>query len=130
MFDIGFTELLMLAIIGMVVIGPERLPAAARSIGRTLGQLRRYMTNLQNQIEQEVKLDELNKKIMAESREPLNPADRETPPSHSEEDAEVPSAPPPEASSSAFDMPEPPRSEPAQPKADTAPVEDDESRKS
>lgn len=130
MFDIGFTELLMLAIIGMVVIGPERLPTAARSIGRTLGQLRRYMTTLQNQIEQEVKLDELNKKIMAEGREPMKPADREVPPNHRTQDAEVPSEPPVEDTASAADMPEPPRSESAQPEPDTAPVEDDESRKS
>lgn len=130
MFDIGFTELLMLAIIGMVVIGPERLPTAARSIGRTLGQLRRYMTNLQNQIEQEVKLDELNKKIMAEDREPMKSADREVPPNHRNQDAEVPSEPPVEETSGASDVPEPPRSESAQPEPETAPVEDDESRKS
>lgn len=130
MFDIGFTELLMLAIIGMVVIGPERLPTAARSIGRTLGQLRRYMTSLQNQIEQEVKLDELNKKIMAEGREPVKPADREVPPNHRNEDAEVPNEPPVEEAENSFDMPEPPRSEPAQTEPETAPVENDDSRKS
>lgn len=95
MFDIGFTELLLLAIIGIVVIGPERLPGVARTIGRTLGQLRRYMSNLQNQLEQEVKLDELNKKIMAETKgQTFRNNDEPEPARHESEDAEVPSTPP------------------------------------
>lgn len=69
MFDVGFTELLLLAIIAMVVVGPERLPSLARTVGKTIGQARRYMTKLQNQIEQEVKLDELNKKVLAAEKE-------------------------------------------------------------
>lgn len=69
MFDIGFAELLVLAVISMVVIGPERLPGVARTVGKVVGQARRMMTGLQNQIEQEIKLDELNKKIMSESKD-------------------------------------------------------------
>lgn len=95
MFDIGFTELLLLAIIGIVVIGPERLPGVARTIGRTLGQVRRTMSNLQNQLEQEVKLDELNKKIMAETKgQTFRNNDEPEPARHESEDAEVPSTPP------------------------------------
>ncbi|MHA7878834.1 MAG: Sec-independent protein translocase protein TatB [Saccharospirillum sp.] len=125
MFDIGFTELLMLAIIGMVVIGPERLPTAARSIGRTLGQLRRYMTNLQNQIEQEVKLDELNKKIMAEHRDPPTAADREVPPNHRTEDAEVPATPPQPETAAADEA----STASDQGASEPPPVDDHESRK-
>ena len=69
MFDIGFAELLVLAVIAMVVIGPERLPGVMRTVGKTVGQARRFVTGLQNQIEQEIKLDELNKKIMAETKD-------------------------------------------------------------
>lgn len=69
MFDIGFAELLVLAVIAMVVVGPERLPGVLRTLGKTMGQARRFMTGLQNQIEQEIKLDELNKKIMAETKD-------------------------------------------------------------
>ncbi|AJQ93110.1 Sec-independent protein translocase protein TatB [Gynuella sunshinyii] len=69
MFDIGFLELLLLAIIAMVVIGPERLPGAARSVGQTIGKVRRFFNSIQNQIEQEIRLEELNKKIMAETKE-------------------------------------------------------------
>lgn len=68
MFDMGFSELLLVAIIGLVVIGPERLPGVARSVGRQVGNLRRFMRSMQTQLEQEVKLDELNRKIMAETR--------------------------------------------------------------
>ena len=99
MFDIGFTELLLLAIIAMVVVGPERLPGLLRSVGKIVGQARRFMANLQNQIEQEVKiseLNELNKKILAEEQELKKSLDV----SHESQDAEVPSiAPntPPEA---------------------------------
>ncbi len=69
MFDIGFTELLLLTVIGVVVIGPERLPSVARTLGRIVGQARRFMTGLQNKIEQEIKLDELNKRIMEETKD-------------------------------------------------------------
>ena len=69
MFDIGFLELLLVAIIAMVVIGPERLPGAARSVGQTIGKMRRFFNNIQRQIEQEVRLEELNKKIMAETKD-------------------------------------------------------------
>lgn len=92
MFDVGFAELLVLAVIAMVVVGPERLPGVLRTVGKTVGQARRFMTGLQNQIEQEVKLDELNKKIMAETKDLdfTKPA----PPTHQTEDAEVPSIAP------------------------------------
>jgi sec-independent protein translocase protein TatB len=96
MFDIGFTELMLLAVIGMVVIGPERLPGVARTLGRTIGKARRFMTGLQNQLEQEVRLDELNKKIIAETKgQTFNNNDEKTDASnHENEDAEVPSIAP------------------------------------
>lgn len=68
MFDMGFSELFLVAIIALVVIGPERLPGVARTVGRQVGNLRRFMRSMQTQLEQEVKLDELNRKIMAETR--------------------------------------------------------------
>lgn len=93
MFDIGFAELLVLAVIAMVVIGPEKLPGVARSVGKTVGKARRMMTNLQNQIEQEVKLDELNKKIMAETKD-MDFTKKTIHPNHENEDAEVPTKAP------------------------------------
>lgn len=69
MFDIGFAEVLVLTVIALVVIGPEKLPAVARTVGRTVGKAKRTMSGLQNQIEQELKIDELNKKIMEETKD-------------------------------------------------------------
>lgn len=68
MFDIGFTELLLIAVIALVVVGPERLPGMARTVGRQLGRARRTMRGIQTQLEREVKLDELNRKVMSETR--------------------------------------------------------------
>jgi sec-independent protein translocase protein TatB len=69
MFDVGFTELLLLAVIGVVVVGPERLPAVARTLGKLVGDARRFASGLQRQLEQEVKIEELNRKIMAETKD-------------------------------------------------------------
>lgn len=68
MFDVGFTELLLLAVIGVVVIGPERLPAVARTVGKAVGEARRFASGLQRQLEQEVKIEELNRKIMEDTK--------------------------------------------------------------
>ncbi|WLD57923.1 Sec-independent protein translocase protein TatB [Salinispirillum sp. LH 10-3-1] len=68
MFDIGFLELAIIAGIALIVLGPERLPGAARTVGRYIGQARRMVGNFQRQIEQEVRLDELNKKIMEDTK--------------------------------------------------------------
>ena len=68
MFDIGFLELLVLAIIALVVIGPERLPSAARTAGRTVGKVRRFFSAMQQQLDQEIRLEELNKKIMDQTQ--------------------------------------------------------------
>jgi sec-independent protein translocase protein TatB len=68
MFDVGFLELVLLAIIAMVVIGPERLPKAARTVGQTVGKVRRFFVSMQHQLDQEVRLDEINRKIMEQTQ--------------------------------------------------------------
>lgn len=80
MFDVGFMELTLLAIVGMVVIGPERLPVVARTFGRTLGQVRRFMRNLQRQLEQEVKLDENDRPVRGMAPPGTPPSDEVEPP--------------------------------------------------
>ncbi|MDF2487875.1 MAG: putative rane protein [Pseudomonas sp.] len=54
MFDIGFTELLLVGVVALLVLGPERLPVAARTVGRGLGQARRAMNALRAQVEREL----------------------------------------------------------------------------
>lgn len=71
MFDIGFLELLVLAIIALVFIGPERLPGVARTVGGTIGKAKRFINGIQHQIDHEIRLDELNKKIQAETKDKI-----------------------------------------------------------
>ncbi|TAK85967.1 MAG: Sec-independent protein translocase subunit TatB [Betaproteobacteria bacterium] len=61
MFDIGFSELLVIGIIALVVIGPERLPRVARTIGHLAGRLQRYVTDVKADINREIELEELRK---------------------------------------------------------------------
>jgi sec-independent protein translocase protein TatB len=61
MFDIGFSELLVIGIIALVVIGPEKLPRVARTIGHLAGRLQRYVADVKSDINREIELDELRK---------------------------------------------------------------------
>lgn len=63
MFDIGFLELLVIAILGLLVLGPERLPTAARTIGLMMGRVRRTMTNFQDDLERQLRTEELREKL-------------------------------------------------------------------
>lgn len=58
MFDIGFWELVMIATITLLVVGPDRLPAFAQQSGRWLGKFRRLINNLQRELKQELLIDE------------------------------------------------------------------------
>jgi len=60
-FDISFTELLVIGVIALVVIGPERLPKVARTVGHLLGRAQRYVSDVKGDIQREVELDELKK---------------------------------------------------------------------
>lgn len=61
MFDVGFSELLVIAVVALVVIGPERLPKVARTAGLLLGRLQRYVSDVKADIDREIQLDELKK---------------------------------------------------------------------
>ena len=66
MLDVVMTELLCFAIIAILVLGPEKLPEAARFAGRWYVRLKRYITNLQNEIDQELRLSEFRKEMQEE----------------------------------------------------------------
>ncbi|MFT3961426.1 Sec-independent protein translocase protein TatB [Propionivibrio sp.] len=68
MFDIGFSELIVIGIVALVVIGPERLPKVARTAGLLLGRLQRYVGDVKADISREMQLDEL-KKLQSEVQE-------------------------------------------------------------
>jgi sec-independent protein translocase protein TatB len=59
MFDIGPGELLLVAIIGLLVLGPQRLPKVAAEIGKWVGRARRTATQLRRQLEREIEISEL-----------------------------------------------------------------------
>lgn len=61
MFDISFTEILVIAVVGLVVIGPERLPKVARTLGHLFGRAQRYANDVKNDIQREMELEELKK---------------------------------------------------------------------
>jgi sec-independent protein translocase protein TatB len=61
MFDIGFSELLVIGLVALIVIGPERLPRVARTLGHLAGRLQRYVADVKADINREVELEELRK---------------------------------------------------------------------
>jgi sec-independent protein translocase protein TatB len=61
MFDIGFTELLVIGVVALIVIGPEKLPRMARTVGHLAGRLQRYVADVKADINREIELDELRK---------------------------------------------------------------------
>jgi sec-independent protein translocase protein TatB len=61
MFDIGFSEMLVIGIVALVVIGPERLPRVARTLGHLFGRLQRYVGQVKSDINREMELAELGK---------------------------------------------------------------------
>lgn len=68
MFDIGFSELIVIAVVALVVIGPERLPKVARTIGHLLGKAQRYVNDVKTEINREMEIDEL-RRLQAEMQE-------------------------------------------------------------
>ena len=91
MFDVGFWELGLIALVALIVIGPERLPKVARTVGLWLGRGRRFIANVKADIDQEIKAQELKEilekqtreanpvhEILEETRNDLNQIKRET----------------------------------------------------
>ncbi|HTE15703.1 MAG TPA: Sec-independent protein translocase protein TatB [Burkholderiales bacterium] len=61
MFDIGFSEMIVIAVIALIVLGPEKLPRVARTAGHLLGRMQRYVNDVKADINREIELDELRK---------------------------------------------------------------------
>ena len=71
MFDIGFWELSVLGIVALLVIGPERLPGVARTVGAWVGRGKRFISSVKADIDQELRTDEL--KRILDKQKSLNP---------------------------------------------------------
>ena len=61
MFDIGFSELVVIGVVALIVIGPERLPKVARAAGLLYGRMQRYVSTVKSDISREIQLDELRR---------------------------------------------------------------------
>ena len=61
MFDFGFSELVVIGVVMLIVVGPERLPKVARTAGHLLGRLQRYVSDVKSDIQREMQLEELKK---------------------------------------------------------------------
>lgn len=73
MFDVAFSEILVIAVVALIVIGPEKLPKVARTLGHLTGKFQRYIGNVKSEIEREIQFEELQKlqnelKVRAETR--------------------------------------------------------------
>lgn len=63
MFDIGFFELVLIGVMGLIVLGPERLPKAAQKVGSWVGKAKRSMSQFSQQVNRELEIDELKKRV-------------------------------------------------------------------
>ena len=70
MFDIGFWELCIIAVVALLILGPERLPTAARTAGKWFSKIRGMVNNVKQEIDRELQLDEIRSK-MQEQEEKL-----------------------------------------------------------
>ena len=61
MFDVGFSEIVLIAVVALVVVGPERLPKLARTLGALVGRMRGYVATVKSEVEREMQLEDLKK---------------------------------------------------------------------
>lgn len=61
MFDIGFSELVVIGLVALIVIGPERMPVVARTLGALLGRAQRYVNEVKYEIRREMQVEDLKK---------------------------------------------------------------------
>jgi sec-independent protein translocase protein TatB len=60
-FDVSFSELFVIAVVALLVIGPEKLPKVARTMGALMGRMQRYVAQVKEEVNREVRFEELQK---------------------------------------------------------------------
>jgi sec-independent protein translocase protein TatB len=68
MFDIGFLELLIIAVLALLVLGPERLPKAAQTVGRWVGKARRMASTFSQEIDRQLEIDALREQLKEQGK--------------------------------------------------------------
>ena len=115
MFDIGFAEILFVAVVALLVLGPEKLPTAVKTVGMWVGRIRRTVSSIQSEISEELRLEELKRtsaiskeNLDKELREMMQPYDASTESDTNKDDTnKAASEPTVEPSSSGSDEPTP-----------------------
>ncbi len=69
MFDIGFTELLFVGVVALVVLGPDKLPTAVKTLGMWLGRIKRTVTSIQTEISEELRIEEMKRTTAIQKEE-------------------------------------------------------------
>src|SRR5205807_3616798 len=125
MFDIGFSELLVIGVVALIVIGPQKLPRVARTAGHLLGRLQRYVADVKADINREIELEELRKmrdsmhqaasEMQKAASDVQSSVDSELAKTADELNKAAAGAPPPEASAPAAPAAEAPKVEAVKP---------------
>ena len=128
MFDIGFSEIVVIAVVALIVIGPERLPKTARTLGHLFGRLQRYVNDVKADINREMELEELRKlqqemksaardleTSMTSAAKDVESGVREVEAQLNAGASETPAPPPVQAAEIATPAPETPPAAPAEP---------------
>ena len=74
MFDVGFSELFLVAVIGLLILGPEKLPQAAKTVGGWVRKIRTAASNLTSEIERELEVENLKKELANKNEEIMKQA--------------------------------------------------------
>ena len=72
MFESSFLEMLLIGVVALLVIGPERLPTVARTIGRWIGKVRRFVANTRTSVERELHTEDLREMLFRQEEEMRN----------------------------------------------------------
>ena len=78
MFDIGFSELLIVFVVGLLILGPERLPHAAKTAGLWIRKIRRSIDSIQREINMQLDQEELQKKLLDNNQKIMNDSPKDT----------------------------------------------------
>lgn len=76
MFDVSFSELMVIAVVALLVIGPEKLPKVARTLGALTGRLQRYVAQVKEEVNREARFEDLQK-LQAEIKQGWDSAEQE-----------------------------------------------------
>ncbi|RDE18719.1 twin-arginine translocase subunit TatB [Motiliproteus coralliicola] len=82
MFDIGFTELLIVGVVALIVLGPERLPHAVKTAGMWIGKIKRTLGSVQKEISEELRVEEMRREAKEQQEQLEKQVDSMTKPFH------------------------------------------------